>query len=221
MRKFITLTLLLMLMGNAFAQTKQLKKPVKKQPEPTKGFYLGTGCGLSSVNIFRNYRQSPYRLGYFGRLFYEKNDYLRFDLEYNFTPKFDLDKSWKNMKSYTTDANLQLMAQMKDESMMFYTISGMYFQRLQGFFTGEYDFNNSANLYTANTTVTHQYLGLNLGLGFEKNFSEGFQVFGEFRYRFAKTELGFGIMDAAYHIGIKKRLPLEKIFRLVGKYTWF
>ncbi len=199
------------------------------EPPPSKlqgrGLYIGTGAVLSSVNIFRNYRENPYRLGFNARLCWEFADNLRISTEYNYTPHFNITPTWLNVSNKVVDLNLNFLARIKDQEALFYTISGICLQQWKGLYTGVNDFNTTKDIYTPQRIYVNNYLGLNLGIGIEKPFHH-FQVFGEFKYRFSETESGFGITDAVYACGIKTKiftsLSLKKIYRkLNDKYSWF
>jgi hypothetical protein len=210
----------------SFCANAQITTPIKPNPTTqtktlhTNAFYLGGGCVLSSVNIFRNYRQNPYRLGYNFRAYNEFSSNMRMMAEYTYMPKFSLEPTWLDVKNDVIDINLNLLAQIKDYKAIFYTITGLYAQRWKSFYTGINDFSNSKKTYLTNSIVINRYIGLDLGLGFERAFP-GFQFFGEFRYRFSNTDSGFGITDAAYSAGLKTKLNTKRKKKYHGKYNWF
>ncbi len=189
---------------------------------PKKGFYAGGGLVLSSVNIYRNYRQNPYRLSFNARLCWDFSDNARLTGEYTYTPKFDIDPTWKRVSSHTADMNLNLLARIKDQQAMFYTITGLYYQMWKGFYTGLSDFSNSNDLFAPQQIQTSTAPGLNMGVGVERAFRY-FQVFGEFRYRFAGKGTNFGITDASWNSGMKIQVnsPKKIMSKLNGKYNWF
>ncbi|MFL5753639.1 MAG: hypothetical protein ACJ76F_09545 [Bacteroidia bacterium] len=199
-----------------------IKKNDEEKTQDPKGFYFGLGAELSSINIFRNYRSNPYHLGFNGRAYYQFQSNIRLMGEYTFIPKFNVEPTWLNVTNTVVGANMSILARIKDETAMFYTITGICYQRWKGFYTGINDFNvGTKHTLAPNNIYTTQYMGLNLGVGFEKSFSYD-QLFGEFRYRFSKTESGFGITDAAFTAGIKVKINArEPQKKLHGKYRWF
>jgi Outer membrane protein beta-barrel domain len=226
--KHISVLALLLLVVHSYAQQ---KAPILlKKKEPENKFALAFGANLSSVNIYRNYKENPYRLGFDARAYYEVNSGLRVMAEYCFTKKFDLNPTWYNVKNNVFNVSVNAMAYIKDQEVMVYTISGLCIQRWKGFYTGQQDFSSAQFYYQANTEVLNKNLGLDLGLGFERPFP-GFYLYGDFRYRFANVDNSFGITDAAYNLGIKfpifkedvKKSNKHKHKKVKGsdKYHWF
>lgn len=213
---------LLFLSAAASAQISLKKTSTDEPVQDPRGFYFGLGAEFSSVNVFRNYRQNPYHAGFNGRAYYQYAENLRLMGEYTFIPKFNVEPTWLDVTNTVVGVNLSVLAHIKNESAMFYTISGLCYQRWKGFYTGINDYNQGTkNSLEPNNVYATQYMGLNLGAGFEKSFSYD-QFFGEFRYRFSKTDSGFGISDAAFTAGIKVKLnKQEHKRRLHGKYKWF
>jgi hypothetical protein len=222
MVKYILIIALLICCRLAVSQIEIKKNPEEPKIEK-KGFYFGLGCELSSVNIFRNYRQNPYHPGFNGRVYYQNSGNVRVFGEYTYIPKFNVEPTWLNVTNNVAAVNVSVLATIKDESAIFYTITGICYQRWKGYYTGINDWNvGTKNSLQPNRVYASQYMGLNLGAGFEKAFSYD-SVFGEFRYRFSKTDSGYGISDAAFTVGIKVKLnpPEERRKRLHGKYHWF
>jgi|ERR1700741_3483769 len=214
-------TILLFFSQVSFAQKEKKEKEFEKKQDP-KGFYFGLGTELSSINISRNYRQNPYHFGFNGRAYYQYAANLRMMGEYTYVPKFNVEPTWLNVTNTVIGLNWSILAHIKDETAMFYTITGVCYQHWKGFYTGINDYNiGTKNRLAPNNVYATSYIGLNLGAGFEKSFGYD-QLFGEFRYRFSKTESGYGISDAAFTAGIKVRLNrVEAHKKLHGKYNWF
>jgi hypothetical protein len=181
-----------------FAQTKnQLFQ--NKRTEPY--LHFGGSLNLSSVNIFRNYTENPYHLGWSIHSSYLTKNNLRFTLEYFRTPPFQLKPTWRDVRSNNIVLSLNALAHIVDQDVIIYTVSGICFQSWKGFYTGQNDFSDARFYYTENTWVKNKNLCLDLGIGFEKPFP-GFNLYGDFRYRFAKTDNRFGIIDAFYQLGL-------------------
>jgi hypothetical protein len=205
----------------AIYDTLRLGKDPKTQ---YKGFYVGGGGLLSSVDFYRNYRQNPHHLGANIRAYWEFSDNMRIMCEYSHTPKFNLEPTWYDVTSNVFDANLNFLFRIQDQETSFYTITGLSMMRWKGFYTGQGDFNpGSRNIYTPNKEYINHYVGFNAGVGFEHDFNPA-QFFGEFRYRLTETEAGFGISDVIVNLGFKMHVYplLHKKFRDPGKkYNWF
>lgn len=215
----------------ANAQTPAIKEIKKKQSDPV--FSFGFGANLSSVNVFRNYKENPYNLGLNTRLAYNFNDNIRFVAEYTRTKKFDLNPTWLNIKSQSFVISTNAVGYIKDQDVMIYTISGLCIQSWNGYYTGLQDFSTAQFYYTDNTYIRNRNICLDLGIGFERPFP-GFNLYGDFRYRFANIDNRFGITDANYNLGIKfpiivkqkglnKKHPKKKrkLFKGSDKYHWF
>lgn len=211
----------------------QTKAPVLiMKSEPVNRFAVGFGANLSSVNILRNYKENPYRIGVNVRANYEISQGLRITAEYIKTKKFGLEPTWYDIKNSVISVALNAKAHIKNQEVIIYTISGLCWQRWQGFYTGQQDFSSARFFYDPNTSVLNRNIGLDLGLGFERPFP-GFFLYGDFRYRFANVDKNFGITDVAYNLGIKfpvfkedlqkkkKKNRMHKKGKAGDKYHWF
>lgn len=209
--------------------------PVAKEFKPKKSdplFSVGFGANLSSVNVFRNYKENPYHIGLNTRACYEINDNIRFTAEYTHVPKFNLDPTWLDIRSHSFVAAINAIGYIKDQDVMIYTLSGLSIQRWKGFYTGLQDFSTAKFYYKENTYIKNRNLCMDLGIGFEKPFP-GFNLYGDFRYRFANIDNRFGITDASYNLGIKFPIIVQqqglnkhnkrkkKLFKGSDKYHWF
>jgi hypothetical protein len=165
-------------------------------------FSIGFGGNLSSINLSRNYRENPYKIGLNARATYDANGAIRVMAEYCYTPKFDLDPTWLNIHNQVFGLSANVMAYTRTRQTMIYTITGVGIQRWKGFYTGIHDFSRAKFYHQPNTTVLNKTLGLDLGIGFEKEILGSFLYF-DFRYRFAQLEHAFGITDVIYNLGLK------------------
>jgi len=199
----------------------------------SENLFLGGGLNLSSVNIFRNYTENPYHVGWTIRASYLSKNNFRITAEYFRTPKFQLNPTWKDVRSNNLVFSFNALANIIDQDITIYTISGICFQSWKGYYTGLNDFSDARFYYTENSWVTNKNICMDLGIGFEKPFP-GFYLYGDFRYRFADIDKRFGIIDALYQIGIhfpiyfyqndskNKTKKRHKIFkRFNDKYSWF
>lgn len=204
-----------------------------KQVNTEKRWSFAFGANLSSINLSRNYRENPYKLGLDVRGYYELNNVLRVMGEFIHTPKFDLNPTWSGVHNNLFNVSLNTMMHIVDQDIIVYTISGLSIQRWRGYYTGILDFSSAKFFYRPNTEVINSTPGLDLGLGFERPFP-GFYLYGDFRYRFARLDQAFGITDAAYNLGLKfplypdhknkKNSKLKrkaKHNRKSDKYHWF
>lgn len=229
-RRFIALWISISCIFSTFAQSKAPILIQKKDPEHR--FSVALGANLSSVNIHRNYKENPYRLGFDARAYYMVNTGLRVMAEYCYTPKFSLSPTWYDIKNQIFNVSVNAVTYIKDQEVMVYTITGLCVQRWKGFYTGQQDYSTARFIYQPNTEVLNKNMGLDLGLGFERPFP-GFYLYGDFRYRFARIDKSFGITDAAYNLGLKFPIFKEDVskkkakgrkrglFKKSDKYHWF
>lgn len=229
LNKYFAFTICMVLCFGGFSQSKASVLIRKKEPENR--FSIALGANLSSVNIYRNYKENPYKLGLDARAYYVVNTGLRVMAEYCYTPKFDLSPTWYNVNNHIVNVSANAMAYIKDQEVMVYTITGICVQRWKGFYTGQQDYSSARFIYQPNTEVLNKNIGMDLGLGFERPFP-GFYLYGDFRYRFARVDKSFGITDAAYNLGLKFPLFKEDLSkkgktkkvrknRSSDKYHWF
>lgn len=195
-------------------------------------FSLGFGSVLSSVNVARNYKENPYHLGWTVRSTYDLNDNFHLTAEYASIPKFDLSPTWLGIKSNSIALSVNTVGYIKDQEIMIYTISGLCIQTWKGFYTGTQDFSTARFYYKELSFVRNKNLCLDLGIGFQRPFP-GFDLFGDFRYRFANIDSRFGIIDANFNLGVKfpvfklkkdslmKKKRKRKTTKSSDKYHWF
>ncbi|MCD6067067.1 MAG: hypothetical protein K0S33_1893 [Bacteroidetes bacterium] len=233
-RQHILFFTAILLSTPGLAQTAKKNSTVLQKKESENRFSIALGGNLSSVNLSRNYRENPYKIGFDARAYYDVNSVLRVMSEYSFTPKFDLGPTWYDVHNQIFNVSVNAMAYTRSEDLMVYTISGLCIQRWKGFYTGQFDFSSAKFFYQPNSIVLNKTLGLDLGLGFEKPLP-GFSLYGDFRYRFARLDHSFGITDAAYNLGLKFTIFKEDLkkskdrksknkarrHRKSDKYHWF
>lgn len=197
---------------SSLAQTRETKtnSTLLREEKKENRFSIGLGANLSSINLSRNYRENPYKIGLNARATYEANSVIRVMAEYSYTPKFDLDPTWIGIHNQVFGLSANVMAYTRDRGAMVYTITGLGIQRWKGFYTGIHDFSRARFYHQPNTTVLNKTLGLDLGIGFEKEVLGSFLYF-DFRYRFAQLEHAFGITDVIYNLGIKFTIHQEDL----------
>jgi hypothetical protein len=224
-RTFTAIFLFCLCAVSLFCQNskEELAKKLQQEVNSQNAFFIGGGATLSSVNVFKNFKSKPYGIGYDVRMFYEMNYTIRLMAQYTLVPKFDFAPTWLNVRSHSFDAGFNLMARILDQEANFYTITTLSYHTFKGFYTGLNDFSNQKNKYQLNTDQKENYLGICLGAGFERSFVNT-DVFLDFRYRFAVDGSVFSISDAAYSLGLKRRIDfikLKKKNKFFDKYHWF
>jgi hypothetical protein len=186
-----------------------------------KGIYLALAGTYSSVDVYKNYLQNPFRIGYSPRLCWEFSNTFRLSFEYTVLPSFAFSPSWNNLRATNLEINLQFMARIKDEFSIFYATLGLCQHSWRGDFVSQSVFYDAIVKYQPGTSIERSWVGLNTGVGIERAFKY-FEIFAEYRYRFSKVDEALAVSDVAICFGIKRKIPFKKIFRgLKDRYTWF
>jgi hypothetical protein len=205
---------------SSLAQVQEIKtnSTLLREDKKENRLAFGFGGNLSSINLSRNYRENPYKIGLNLRATYDANNVIRVLAEYSYTPKFNLDPTWLNIHNQVLCLSANVMAYTRERGAMVYTITGLGIQRWKGYYTGIRDFSRARFYHNPNTNVINKTLGLDLGIGFEKEFP-GFFIYGDFRYRFAQLEHAFGITDVIYNLGVKIPIHFEDLKKEKKKAT--
>jgi hypothetical protein len=186
-----------------------------------KGIYLALAGTYSSVDVYKNYLQNPFHIGYSPRVCWEFSNTFRLSLEYTILPGFSFSPSWNNLRATNLEINLQFMARIKDEYSIFYATIGACQHSWRGDFISQSVFYDAIVNYQPGTSIDKSWIGLNTGVGVERAFKY-FEVFAEYRYRFSKVDATLAVSDVAVCLGIKRKIPFKKIFKgLKDRYTWF
>ena len=185
------------------------------------GVYFAFTGTYSSVDVYKNYLQNPYRLGYSPRLYWEFSNAIRLCGEATFLPSFTYLPSWEKLSAVNLELNLHFMARIKDEHSIFYATAGLCQHAWRGNFIAQSVFYDEIVNYKPGTTISKTWLGINAGVGIERAFKH-FDLFAEYRYRFSKVDAALAVSDVAVYVGVKRKIPFKKIFRgLKDRYSWF
>lgn len=182
------------------------------------------GANISVVYLARNIKDNNNVPGLCGGLTYEVNDFVRIATLYSHFKPLNIEPTWYDVKANTYEANLEVVAKFPNKKTILYPFAGFSYNTFKGYFTGQRDYLNLKEYYTANTTVTNNWFGLNLGTGMEHHFGI-LGVFIDYRMRVGRYEKNLNIMDVCYTGGLKCRFPYGKLAKRFGhlndKYTWF
>ena len=182
------------------------------------------GVNVSVVYLARNIKDNNNVPGICGGLTYEINDFVRVSTLYSRFKPLNIEPTWYDVKANTYEANLEVVARLPNKKTLLYPFAGASYNTFSGYFTGQRDYLNLREYYTANSTITNNWWGLNLGTGMEHNFGI-LGVFIDYRMRVGRYEKNLNIMDVCYTGGLKVRFPYGKLAKRFGhlndKYTWF
>lgn len=200
---------------------------IPKKPEKERKFTklsAKAGVNISVVYLARNIKDNNNVPGACGGLGYEINDFVRVSGLYSYFQPLNIEPTWYDVKASSYEVNLEIMARFPNKKTLLYPFTGISYNTYKGFFTGQRDYLNLKEYYTANSTVTNNWWGLNLGTGMEHNFGI-LGVFIDYRMRVGRYEKNLNIMDVCYTGGLKCRFPYGKLAyrlnHLNDKYTWF
>lgn len=231
---FVTSILMFCVYYNTFAQIPS-KLPAKKPITPEEieklkekkfsKWSLKTGLNTSVVYLARNIKDNNNEPGFSVGTVYEINNFVRISTLYSRFRPINIEPTWLNVKANSYEANLEIMAIFPNKKTLLYPFAGLSYNTYSGFFTGEQDYLNLKEYYTAYSTVTNNWLGLNIGTGVEHNFGL-IGIYFDYRMRVGKQETAFNIMDVCYTGGVKIKIPKSKkyfksMFGTRNRFTWF
>ena len=103
-------------------------------------------------------------------------------------------------------------------------------QYWNGFYTGIHDLNWWRLNIPLNSNYKALYYGVTMGMGAEIFIVGPLSIFGEFRFRISKTDVGTGLNDVLYSAGLKldffalkskKGAHHHSLLKFHDKYHWF
>jgi hypothetical protein len=112
---------------------------------------------------------------------------------------------------------MHVLARFKKTKAYFYPLFGISYNSFSGYFTGLNDFLNLSDKYKKNEVAKTNWLGFNVGAGYEQYFKQ-VSVFGEYKMRVGNSdEKGqVNIMDVCFSFGVRYNLKVPSIYRLVN-----
>ena len=226
MRKLIFIFTCLFFVIKLSAQkgTNGSKKDTATNSGKTNIIQIGAGGLLTSLNFFKNAQQFTYYPAFSGRLYYQPSQYIRFVVDYSKVEQVNLIPTWLNVRNTYLDIDAHFLLHFDDKISSAYFILGASSQYWKSFYTGIDDYNNRGTRIP-NTNYNAVYYGANIGFGFEFNILPRFDVYGEIRFRITDTDVGFGLSDVCYGVGIKYTLlnihPIHGYRRPSKHFHWF
>lgn len=169
------------------------------------------GANISVVYLARNVKDNNNAPGFCGGINYEINNFLRVSTLYSYFRPINIEPTWLNVRASSYEMNLEMVAHFPNKKTLLYPFVGLSYNTYDGFFTGQLDYLNLKEYYSANSMVRNRWFGINFGTGMEHNFGL-VGIFVDYRMRVGKQEDGVGvnIMDVCYTGGLKVRFPYGK-----------
>ena len=203
-----------LLCGTTQAQLRVIK-PVKTYPKKT-NFAIGAGLTRSVLFLTRNVKENNDATGYNFSVIYGGARILRVSMEYTYYRPINIEPTWLNIKANTIEANAHIIARFKTTKAFFYPLFGLSYNHFSGYFTGRNDFLHLSEKYKTNTTVTTNWLGLNMGTGYEQYFGP-VSIFIDYKMRVGFTD-GNGhqinIMDVCIGGGLRYNIKVPSVYKL-------
>jgi hypothetical protein len=217
MKLYIKLVFTFLALVFAFSLNAQLRriKPVKTYPKTT-NFSFGAGLTRSVLFLSRNVKENNDASGINLNLIYGGAKLLRVSIEYSYFSPINIEPTWTNIHANSIEANAHVIARFKNTKAFFYPLFGLSYNHFSGFFTGKNDFLNVGVKYKANTSVTNNWLGLNVGTGYEQFFGQ-MSVFIDYKMRVGIDDgksKQINIMDVCISAGLRYNIKVPSVYKL-------
>lgn len=200
-------------LSNIIAQVKTVK-PIKTH---TLKANLGIGGGITRSVLFltRNIKQNNDAIGYNGSIVYSSEKIVRVNLDYTHYKKINIQPTWYNIKASTIELNVNFLAKLQGTKAYFYPLFGLSYNSFSGYFTGLNDFLNLSDKYKKNEIAKTNWLGLNVGAGYEHYFKY-ISIFGEYKMRIGNSDgkRQLNIMDVCFSCGLRYNLKIPSIYKI-------
>jgi hypothetical protein len=198
-------------------------KPIVTHPATTK---MGIGAGItrSVVYLNRNVKENNDATGFNVNMVYGGAKLVRVAVDYTYYKAIDIAPTWYNVQAHTLEANLHFLARFKSSKAVFFPLFGLSYNIFSGFFTGQSDNLNLASIYPKRRQVSTEWLGVNIGTGYEYYFKPG-SFFIDYTMRVGLSEgtEQLNIMDVCFFAGLRYNLRVPSIYRIFkgtrGRYS--
>lgn len=196
-----------------FAQLKTIK-PVKTHPKHT-NFGIGVGYTRSVIFLSRNVKENNDANGIQISAVYGGAKLFRFSGEYSYYFPITIEPTWFNIKAKTFEINTHIIARFKNSDAFFYPLFGLSANYFTGYFTGQNDFQNLADKYKINTTISTNWVGINIGTGYEY-YVKPVSLFFDYKMRVGLEEnkRALNIMDVCLIAGLRYNIKVPSIYNL-------
>ncbi len=203
----------------------------KDTARKTRILSVGGGYVKTSLNFFKNYQEDTYVDGFSGRLMFQTSETFRLALCFSQAQSVNINPTWINVNNSFIDLDAHFMMHFADQRNIAYFIIGASGQYWNGYYTGLHDLNAWKLHATPNSNYKALYFGAKMGMGVEIKIFGPISGYGEFIFRFTKTDVGTGLSDVVYGLGIKLNIANfghsasskkhHSILRFRDKYHWF
>jgi len=183
------------------------KEEVDKNFVPSKAIEVGAGGILTSLNFFKNAQNFTYYPASSFRLYLQPNTFVQFVFDYSKVEQVNIVPTWYNVRNTYLDLDAHfLLRPANAQRTLVYFVLGVTSQFWHGVYTGIDDYNHYILTVKKNTDYKAIYYGGTIGVGFEFKVADRINLYGEVRYKLTQTDVGFGLSDVCYGVGVKYTL---------------
>lgn len=189
-------------------------------------FGIGAGFINSVVYLPRNSSSSQGATGKSFLCTYDHNNILRYTLEYNKYNAPDFSPTWYNVKASSVESNIHFLTRFVGGNAYLYPIAGLSYNFFQGYFTGKNDYLNLRAIHQESTTVQSNWLGFNVGVGYDYNFkSSAFYMMYKMRVGYTEGYNQYNIQDICFSVGLRVYMSESKFKKIFlgprGRYALY
>lgn len=202
----------------------------KDTSQKTRIFSVGAGFVKTSLNFFKNFGEDTYSNGYGVRAMFQPSQTFRMAACFSKVESVNITPTWVNVNNSFFDLDAHFMMHFADKRNIAYFILGASGQHWKGYYTGLHDLNKWKLNLTPNSMYSSVYFGGKIGMGAEIKIVGPISGYGEFIFRITKTDVGAGLSDVVYGLGIKANLANlarkssgrhRSLLKFGDKYHWF
>ncbi len=213
MRVILLYSIFFLFVNTVFSQ--RIIKPAKTYPHKT-NLSFGLGYTQSVLFLSRNVKENNNANGYSFNVIYGGSKIFRTSIEYTYYRPINIEPTWYNIKANTIEANVHIVARVNNTKAIFYPLFGLSYNHFSGFFTGKNDFLNLSEKYKINSIVTTNWLGLNVGTGYEQYIGP-VSFFVDYKMRVGindGVEHHINIADVCISFGLRYNLKVPSIYKI-------
>ncbi len=197
MKKIIlSLSFLLILSDACYSQSGyKTKKEVK--------YKVDIGASAMSGFFLRSNRNENNAKGLgFNFTLSKPKSMFRLSTQYSRFSTFHMAPTWKKIKAWSMETNLEMLAHFEHIKPILYPFAGISLNASSGLFTGVQDYAGLTHYYAPNTIIKNRDIGLNLGLGLEYTIKH-ITLFTSYKMIFGRSDKRVTITQANFSAGLK------------------
>lgn len=206
MIKYLVYIIAFCFLGSGIIKANDKPRRKTKSEMVKTNFEAGAGIMGSVLYLSRNIKEDNDALGYTFVANYGGHKLLRYSIQYTYYKPINIEPTWYTIRANTFEFNTEIIARFPNNKTYLYPFLGLSYNTFKGYFTGANDYLNLRETYRPNTNVINNWLGLNLGTGFEHAFGP-VVIFFDYRMRIGRERgWSFNIMDVCYGGGLRVKL---------------